>query len=117
MVVRRRRQNYTGTGSAIATLMESTASATVMHSNNPPIASEAATGWVSRYDATGALGLLLKPAAPGDRIMAVILTMRGRITRNTWESRCVRRQYCGGEWAEDGISAAETALMPAIQQF
>ena len=79
----------------MATLIDSTVSVTITHSDNPQIASEAATGWVSRYDATGA-PKLLKPAAPGDRIMAGILTMRGRITRNTPESRYARRQYCGG---------------------
>jgi hypothetical protein len=41
---------------------------TIRHSDNAPIASEAATAWVNRDEATGA-GLSTKPGAPDDRIM------------------------------------------------
>ena len=50
------------------TLIESTVRETIRHSDNAPIASEAATAPVSRDEATGA-GRPSKPAAPGDRIM------------------------------------------------
>ena len=50
------------------TLIESTVRETIRHSDNAPIASEAATAPVSRDEATGA-ERPLKPAAPGDRIM------------------------------------------------
>jgi len=54
---------------AIETLIDSTVIVTIRHSDNEPIASEAATASVSRDDATGA-ERPLKPAAPGDRFMA-----------------------------------------------
>ena len=50
------------------TPIESTVRVTIRHSDNAPIASEAATAWVSRDEATGAAPPS-KPAAPGDRIM------------------------------------------------
>lgn len=61
--------DYAGSGRAIETLIESTVRVTIRHSDNAPIASEAATASVSRDDATGA-ERPLKPAAPGDRFMA-----------------------------------------------
>jgi hypothetical protein len=54
------------------TLIDSTASATITHSDSEPIASEAATASVSLDEATGA-ERPLKPKAPGDRVMAEIL--------------------------------------------
>jgi hypothetical protein len=50
------------------TLIESTVRVTIRHSDNPPIASRAATAWVGRDEATDA-ARPSKPAAPGDRIM------------------------------------------------
>ena len=54
------------------TLIDSTVRLTIRHSDIAPTASEAATAWVSRDEATGA-ERLAKPAAPDDRIMAEIL--------------------------------------------
>jgi hypothetical protein len=65
-------RTYAGIGIAMATRMESTVRVTIRHSDNEPIASEAATASVSREEATGADGRT-KPAAPGDRVMADIL--------------------------------------------
>jgi hypothetical protein len=67
---------YAGIGIAMLTLIDSTVRATIRHSDSEPIASEAATASISRDEATGAEGLL-KPAAPGDRIMAGILQGAG----------------------------------------
>ncbi len=50
------------------TLIETTVRLTIRHSDNAPIASEAATAWVSRDEATDA-AWPSKPAAPGDRVM------------------------------------------------
>jgi hypothetical protein len=71
--------DYAGIGIAMLTLIESAVRVTIRHSDNEPIASEAATASVSRDEATGAVGLS-KPA-PDDRIMAENPSMRGRITR------------------------------------
>lgn len=62
------KNNYAGIGIAMVTLIESTVRVTIRHSDNAPIASEAATAWVSRDEAAGA-AWPLKPAAPVDRIM------------------------------------------------
>jgi hypothetical protein len=61
--------SQTGSGIAMLTLIDSTVSATIRHSETEPIASEAATALVNRDEATGA-AWLSKPAARGDRIMA-----------------------------------------------
>jgi hypothetical protein len=61
--------DYAGSGMAIATLIESTVRVTIRHSDNEPMAGEAATASVSRDDAAGE-ERPLKPAAPGDRFMA-----------------------------------------------
>jgi hypothetical protein len=61
------------------TLIESSVSETIRHSDSEPIASEAATASVSREESTGP-ERPLKPAVPGDRIMAQILQSAGRIT-------------------------------------
>ena len=63
---------YAGIGIAMLTLIDSKVRATIRHSDSEPIASVAATASISRDDATGA-ERPLKPAAPGDRIMAGIL--------------------------------------------
>ena len=57
--------SYAGIGIAIATLIENTVRVTIRHSDSPPIASETATAWVNRDEATG-VPRLLKPKAPGD---------------------------------------------------
>ena len=54
--------SYAGIGIAMVTLIDSTVSVTIRHSDNAPIASETATAWVNREEATGA-GRLSKPAA------------------------------------------------------
>jgi hypothetical protein len=59
-------------GIAIPTLIDSTVRATIRHSDKEPIASDAATAWIKRDDATGTAGPS-NPAALGDRIMAGIL--------------------------------------------
>ena len=45
---------YAGSGIAMETLIDSTVRVTIRHSDNDPIASEAATASVSRDEATGA---------------------------------------------------------------
>ena len=60
---------YAGIGIAMLTLIESIVRVTIRQSDSDPIASEAATASVSRDEATGA-EWPLKPAAPGDRVMA-----------------------------------------------
>jgi hypothetical protein len=67
---------YAGSGIAMVTLIESTVSVTIRHSDSAPIARVAATVWVSRDEATGA-ERPSKPAPPGDRIMAEILHCAG----------------------------------------
>ena len=69
-------------GIAMLTLIDSTVSMTIRHSESEPIASEAATALINRDEATGAAGPS-NPAARGDRDMAEILKFRGRITRKT----------------------------------
>jgi hypothetical protein len=61
--------DYISTGIAMVALIESTVRVTIRHSDSDPIASVAATASISREEATGAWRLL-KPVAPGDRIMA-----------------------------------------------
>jgi hypothetical protein len=63
------RLGYAGSGIAMVTLIDSTVSATIRHSESEPIASEAATALVNWDEATGA-AWPSKPAARGDRIMA-----------------------------------------------
>ena len=104
---------YTGIGIAMETLIESTVRVTIRHSDNPPIASEAATAWVSPDEATGA-ERLLKPAAPGDRIMAGFPRGCGRITRDGRQFYGNRGQYCGAASLENGEIAAVSTDMPAI---
>ena len=60
----------------MVTLTESTVRVTIRQSDSEPIASEAATVRINRDEATG-IERALKPAAPGDRIMAEILQVAG----------------------------------------
>jgi hypothetical protein len=69
------------TGSGIAIEIESTVMVTARHTDSPQIASEAATAWISRNEATGAAPPS-KPTVPRDPIMAEFPGTRGRITRN-----------------------------------
>jgi hypothetical protein len=59
------RQNHAGIGMAIATLIETMANATARHSDNAPIASDAAIALVNRADATGSVRPP-KPTVPSD---------------------------------------------------
>jgi hypothetical protein len=63
---------YAGIGIAMLTLIESTVRATITHSDSDPNASVAATASINPDEATGVVWLL-KPVAPGDRIMVEIL--------------------------------------------
>jgi hypothetical protein len=103
--------DYAGIGIAIATLIDSAARLTIRHSDNPPIASETATAWFSRDEATDA-PRLLKPKAPGDRIMAGILARANHPQGSKFRKN--RRQYWGGGWPENGGNAAKTTVMPAV---
>ena len=76
------------------TLIESTVRVTITHNDTEPIASEAATAWASREEATGAAGRS-KPAAPGDRIMAEILQCAGESPAPPEFCR-IRWRYWGG---------------------
>jgi hypothetical protein len=58
------------------TLIESSVRVTIRHSDNEPIASEAATAPASLEEETGTEGRS-KPKAPDDRIMAEILQGAG----------------------------------------
>jgi hypothetical protein len=82
---------------AMLTLIESTVRVTITQSDNEPIASEAATAWASREEATGADGRS-KPVAPGDRIMAGILQCAGEspaTLRILQDSRAILRREAG----------------------
>jgi hypothetical protein len=103
---------YAGIGIAIETLIESNVRVTIRHSDSEPIASVAATASASRDEATGAEGLS-KPAGPGDRIMAEILTSRANHPQHPEFCRN-RRQYCGGARLENGKMAAGSTVMPAV---
>jgi hypothetical protein len=77
--------DYAGIGIAMLTLIDSTARATIRHSDSEPIASEAATASISLDEATGA-ERPLKPKAPGDRFMARDPSRRCESPRNTSNS-------------------------------
>ena len=53
-MARKKDGGYAGRGIAMETLIDSTVRVTITHSHNEPIASEAATAFLSRDDATGA---------------------------------------------------------------
>jgi hypothetical protein len=98
------------------TLIESTVSVTTRHSDSEPIASEAAMALVSREDATGA-GRLMKPAGPGDRIMVLNPSRRGRIIRDVREPRNRRWQHCGAPKPKTAKSRQSPALFPLSLTF
>src|ERR1700683_2291101 len=95
------------------TLVASTVSVRMTHNDSEPIASEAATAFLSRDEATGA-ERPLKPAAPGDRIMV----------RNPYNARANHPQHqamsmespaiLGRGGVENGKKAAGAPVMPAI---
>src|ERR1700716_4172201 len=94
------------------TLIDSTVSVTIRHSDSEPIASEAATALVNRDEATGA-AWPSKPAARGDRIMAGNPWRHERITRGTrflQESRAI----FGRNRLKNGKITAAKAVMPAV---
>jgi hypothetical protein len=68
--------DYAGSGMAIETLIDSIVRVTIRHSDNEPIASEAATAPANLEEETGACGRS-KLTAPGDRIMVEILQGAG----------------------------------------
>src|ERR1700733_6742747 len=104
--------SYSGSGIAMLTLIDSTGSATIRHSESEPIASEAATALVNRDEATGA-AWSSKPAARGDRIMAGKSSNRGRITRGTGFSQESQAIF-GRRRPESGKTTAGRVVMPAV---
>src|SRR5258708_34335134 len=97
----------------MVTLIESTVSVTIRHSDSAPIASEAATVWVSRDDATGA-ERPSKPAPPCDRVMAEILRCAGESPATSRDCNRHHRQDCGGPPSKSGEMPAGGTIMPAI---
>src|SRR6266581_7376758 len=96
-------------------LIESTARATIRHSDSEPIASAAATASVNADEAVGALWPL-KPAAPDGRIMVWILSRCGRITciigRISQRSRATLGRLPLRKMAETRQSSALCPLFP-----
>src|ERR1019366_994346 len=111
---------YAGIGIAMETLIESAVRVTITHSDSEPIASEAATAWASREEATGAVRPS-KPAAPGVRIMVRNPSMRGRITPRdsqiSQESLAILGRELPRKWQNGGDSAGSLAsgIGPPIQ--
>ena len=105
---------YTGIGIAMLTLIESTVRATIRQSDSEPIASEAATASIKRDEATGA-ERPLKPAAPGDRVMAGNPSKRGRITRNALKMSQGSPATLRRRIAENGEITATGTVVPAIE--
>src|SRR5260370_11006436 len=97
----------------MVTLIESTVSVTIRHSDSAPIASEAATVWVSRDDATGA-EQPSKPAPPRDRVMAKILRCAGESPATSVNCNRHDRQYCGRTPSKSGEMTAGGTVMPAV---
>src|SRR5258708_37669104 len=98
----------------MVTLIESTVSVTIRHSDSAPIASDAATVSVSRDEATGA-GQPSKPAPPpGDRVIAEILRCSGESPATSGDGNRHDRQYCGGDPSKSGEIMAKGAVMPAL---
>src|SRR5258707_5064778 len=89
----------------MVTLIGSTVSVTIRHSESAPIASEAATVWVSRDEATGA-ERPSKPAPPCDRVMAENPSLRGRITCGIQGLQqappAILRRHAVEKWRKDG---------------
>jgi hypothetical protein len=76
-----------GSGMAMVTLIDITVSATIRHNDSDPTASEAATAWINRCEATG-LERSSKPApTPGNRIMVIHPSRCGRITCTAQKSQ------------------------------
>ena len=97
----------------MVTLIESTVSVTIRHSDSAPIASEAATVSVSRDEATGA-ERPSKPAPPCDRVMVEILHCAGESPATSGDCNRHHRQHCGGTPSKSGEMTAIRAVMPAI---
>src|SRR5260221_12333136 len=97
----------------MVTLIESTVSVTIRHSDSAPIASEAATVWVSRDDATGAERLSKPAPPPCDRVMAEILRCAGESPATSGDCNKHHRQYCGGAPSKSGGMKAVGTGMPA----
>ena len=84
-----------------------------MRQTESAIASDAATAWVNREEATGA-GLSANPGpAPRDRIMVVNPSSGGRITREMEFAQCRGRDF-GGTRAKIGQIMASGTVMPAV---
>src|SRR6476659_7171242 len=98
----------------MVTLIESTVSVTIRHSDSAPIASEAATVWVSRDDATGAERLSKPAPPPCDRVMAEILRCAGESPATSGDCNRHHRQYCGGAPSKSGEMTAVGTVMPAF---
>src|SRR5258708_10542352 len=98
----------------MVTLVESTVSATIRQSDSAPIASEAATVWVSRDDATGAERLSKPAPPPCDRVMAEILRCAGESPATSGDCNRHHRQYCGGAPSKKGGMAALGTGIPAF---
>ena len=59
-------------GIAMVTLIDITVSATIRHNDSEPTASEAATAWINRDEATGAERPSKPATTPGNRIISRI---------------------------------------------
>src|SRR6266436_9449466 len=97
----------------MVTLIESTVSVTIRHSDSAPIAREAATVSGSRDEPTGA-ERPAKPAPPCDRVMAEILHCAGESPATSGDCNRQHRQYCGGTPSKSGEMTAGGTVMPAI---
>src|SRR5258708_36896663 len=97
----------------MVTLIESTVSVTISHTDSAPISSEAATVWVSRDEATGA-ERPSKPAPTRDRVMAEILHCAGESPATSGDCNRHHRQYCGGALSKSGEMTAGGTVMPAF---
>jgi len=91
-------------------LIDNTVSVTTRQSDNVPTASDVAMALVNREEATGA-GRLAKPTMPGDRIMVLDPSNRGRITPRISLSgpATLRRKP-----DENGEITAMVNFMPAV---
>jgi hypothetical protein len=91
-------------------LIDNTVSVTTRQSDNVPTASDVAMALVNREEATGA-GRLAKPTMPGDRIMVLNPSRRGRITpRISLSGPATLRRIS----TENGGITAKVNFMPAV---